>query len=92
MQAVVDRLKKGDRRIVPLRGGYWVPGDIVKTLTPFSEYEWFNASFCEFGCHIGTQTIDALRRRNILISTEEPGNDTRPPQYALKIHVLNSEV
>lgn len=87
MQAVVDRLKAGDGTIVPMRGGYWLPGDVANN-TPTGE--WHSASRREFGCNVGTQTIDGLRERGLLKIVGPSPFDSRRG-FSLKVHQLTEQ-
>lgn len=88
MQAVIDRLKAGDGTVVPMRGGYWLPGEVAEKMDGATEHEWFDRSLLEFGCHAGTQTVDGLRNRGLLEIVGPSHFDGRPERYSLKVHRL----
>ena len=87
MRAVLERLARGDGRIVPKQGGYWLPGDIAEAYRDESGNAWFCKAQEEFGAHVGTRTVDALAARGYLVRGER-GFDTRTGSFFLRIHHL----
>jgi len=87
MLAVLARLKAGDGRLVPLRGGFWLPGDVAAEVPQEGEV-WFDRSLAEFGAKVGTRTVQGLVDRGLLRACE-PGFDSR--RSPLRVHSLTEQ-
>jgi len=86
MIAVLKRLELGNGEIVPLQGGYWLPGEVAYKM-PKDGSQWYEASRKEFNVNVGTQTIDSLKARGMLKQGVR-GIDKRAVGYCLYVHSL----